>query len=402
MHSTKKVDHRAQIFMTLFSTLTPDLKRLIGGHVCLHAAMAGMRMAVPLWALKQGFSAATVGVLVALFALTQVFIALPSGRYVDRHGMRKPLSLAILATSAGAAVAAVYPHVLSLMMAALLMGGAAGLGVIAVQRHAGRAAQSHVQLKQAFSWISIGPAASNFLGPLMAGVLIDFVGYRAAFAAMALLPWVCWFLMQPISEPASYHTDQPHHQSPWRSAWQMLSEPMFRRLLLVNLMLSASWDVHGFVVPLIGHERDYSASVIGMILGAFAIAAAAIRVALPLLAHSLREWAVITCAMLMTSMLLAVYPLMPTALSMGVVSVFLGFTLGTVQPMIMSTLHQITPEERHGEAIALRMMTINSSSVAMPMLFGLAGAALGTAALFWMAAVIVGVGASQAVKLKLV
>jgi MFS family permease len=79
----------------------------------------------------------------------------------------------------------------------------------------------------------------------------------------------------------------------------------------------------------------------------------------------------------------------------------LGFTLGTVQPMIMSTLHQITPEERHGEAIALRMMAINSSSVAMPMLFGLAGAALGTAALFWVAAVIVGVGASQAVKLKL-
>jgi MFS family permease len=387
--------------MNLFSTLTPDLTRLIGGHVCLHAAMAGMRMAVPLWALKQGFSAATVGVLVALFALTQVFIALPAGRYVDRQGLKKPLNFAIMTTCAGAAMAAVYPHVLSLMMAALLMGGATGLAVIAVQRHVGRASQSHVQFKQAFSWIAIGPAASNFLGPLTAGVLIDFVGYRAAFAAMALLPWVCWFLMQPVSEPASFHTDPSHHKNPLRSAWQMLSEPMFRRLMLVNLMLSASWDVHGFVVPLIGHERDYNASVIGMILGAFAIAAAAIRVALPLLAHSLREWAVITCAMVMTSMLLAVYPLMPTALSMGVVSVFLGFTLGTVQPMIMSTLHQITPEERHGEAIALRMMTINSSSVTMPMLFGLAGAALGTAALFWVAAVIVGVGASQAVKLKL-
>jgi MFS family permease len=387
--------------MNLFSTLTPDLARLIGGHVCLHAAMAGMRMAVPLWALKQGFSAATVGVLVALFALTQVFIALPAGRYVDRQGLKKPLSWAITTSCAGAAMAAVYPHVLSLMMAALLMGGATGLAVIAVQRHAGRASQSHVQLKQAFSWIAIGPAASNFLGPLTAGVLIDFVGYRAAFAAMALLPWVCWFLMQPISEPASFNTDQSNNKTPLRSAWQLVNEPMFRRLLLVNLMLSACWDVHGFVVPLIGHERDYSASVIGMILGAFAIAAAAIRVALPLLAHSLREWAVITCAMVMTSLLLAVYPLMPTALSMGVVSVFLGFTLGTVQPMIMSTLHQITPEERHGEAIALRMMTINSSSVAMPMLFGLAGAALGTAALFWVAAVIVGVGASLAVKLKL-
>ncbi|MCX8038942.1 MAG: MFS transporter, partial [Candidatus Sumerlaeia bacterium] len=44
--------------------------RLIAGHVFLHACMAGMRMAAPLWALSHGHSAAEVGVLLALFALT--------------------------------------------------------------------------------------------------------------------------------------------------------------------------------------------------------------------------------------------------------------------------------------------------------------------------------------------
>ena len=39
----------------------------------------------------QGYSAAAVGVLLALFALTQVFLALPAGRYADRHGLRRPL-----------------------------------------------------------------------------------------------------------------------------------------------------------------------------------------------------------------------------------------------------------------------------------------------------------------------
>jgi MFS family permease len=91
---------------------------------------------------------------------------------------------------------------------------------------------------------------------------------------------------------------------------------------------------------------------------------------------------------------------MPTALSMGVVSVFLGFTLGCVQPMIMSTLHQITPEERHGEALGLRMMTINASSVAMPLILGAVGAAVGTSVLFWGVAAIVGAGSWQASKLK--
>jgi MFS family permease len=394
--------------LNLFASLSPQLAKLIMGHISLHAAMAGMRMAAPLWALSQGFSAATAGVLVALFALTQVFIALPAGRYTDRHGLRKPISWAVMAACSGSVLATAYPHVLTLGIAALLVGGSTGVAIIALQRYVGRAAKDSLELKQAFSWLSIGPAASNFLGPFTAGLLIDFAGYRAAFGFMALLPIVCWAMTRGVREagdasdaraasddvtPASATTGSGR-------AWDLLREPMLRRLLLVNLMLSASWDVHGFVVPLIGHERGYNASVIGAILGAFAIAAAVVRVLLPLLAHSLREWAVITFAMVMTCLLLIVYPLMPTPLSMGVVSVFLGFVLGTVQPMIMSTLHQITPEDRHGEAIALRLMVINASSVVMPMIFGLAGAAMGSAALFWASAVVVGSGALQARKLR--
>jgi predicted MFS family arabinose efflux permease len=285
------------------------------------------------------------------------------------------------------------------------------VAIIALQRYVGRAAKDSLELKQAFSWLSIGPAASNFLGPFTAGLLIDFAGYRAAFGLMALLPLVCWVMTRGVHEAgdvvaadssaASQSDVSQASSTSSRRAWDLLREPMLRRLLLVNLMLSASWDVHGFVVPLIGHERGYNASVIGAILGAFAIAAAVVRVLLPLLAHSLREWAVITFAMVMTCLLLIVYPLMPTPLSMGVVSVFLGFVLGTVQPMIMSTLHQITPEDRHGEAIALRLMAINASSVVMPMIFGVAGAAMGSAALFWVSAAIVGSGAWQATKLRI-
>ncbi len=129
-------------------------------------------------------------------------------------------------------------------------------------------------------------------------------------------------------------------------------------------MCTPSW------CPILGHERGYSASVIGSILGAFAIAAAVIRVFLPMLAAHLREWVVVSMAMAITALLFAVYPLMPSALTMGLCSVLLGLTLGSVQPMIMSTLHQITPAHRQGEALALRLMSINASSVVMPLLFG--------------------------------
>ena len=87
--------------------MTPELVRIIVAQICLHACMAGTRMAAPLLALHQGYSPLAVGVLLALFALTQVFLALPAGRYADRHGLRKPLIFSMLAsmTGAGAAMA---------------------------------------------------------------------------------------------------------------------------------------------------------------------------------------------------------------------------------------------------------------------------------------------------------
>ena len=385
--------------------MSPELARLIFAQVCLHACMAGTRMAAPLLALQQGYSPLAVGVLLALFSLTQVFLALPAGRFADRHGLRRPVSLSVLAACAGAGLAVAFPIFPVLCLSALLTGGATGAAVIALQRHVGRAASGAAQLRRVFSWLAIGPAVSNFVGPFSAGLLIDYAGpaagslfgFRAAFLLMAILPLATWFLVQHTRElpPVAARTDggQPR-------ALDLLREPKFRRLMLVNWFLSSCWDVHTFVVPVLGFERGISASVIGSILGAFALAAAAVRVVMPLLAAHLREWKVLVVAMLTTAALFGVYPLLPSAAAMAVCSVLLGFALGSVQPMIMSMLHQITPEARHGEALGLRLMVINASSVAMPVLFGSAGAVAGVAAVFWAVGAAVGLGARAAWGLK--
>jgi MFS family permease len=377
--------------------MTPALARLIAGQVFLHACMAGTRLAAPLLALREGYSEAAVGVLLALFALTQVFLALPAGRYADRRGLKRPLGLSVIAATTGAGLAAAFPVFPVLCLAALLTGGATGAASIALQRHVGRAAENPTQLKQVFSWLAIGPAISNFLGPFSAGLMIDHGGFSLAFLLMAVLPLIAWFWVQTVEELPPVVRREGQHKD---KAWDLLREPLFRRLLLVNWVLSSCWDVHTFVVPVLGHERGLSASAIGSILGAFAVAAALVRVVLPLMAAQLREWAVIAGAMGATAVLFGVYPLLHTALAMGICSVLLGVSLGTVQPMIMSTLHQITPGHRHGEAVAMRVMAINASSVVMPMLFGLAGTLIGISGLFWTTGAIVAGGTRLAFKLR--
>ena len=385
--------------------MTPDLARLIAGQMFLHACMAGARMAIPLLALKQGFSAVAVGALLALFALAPMFLALPAGRYSDRRGLQKLLRISVVLAASGVLLSAIWPIFPVMCLSALASGGATGMAVIALQRHVGRMAKDPAALKVAFSWLSLGPAVSNFVGPVLAGLLIDFagpvaadlVGFRWAFLLMAVFPLLTWAWVRRV--PESPLSPELANEPP-RRALDLLAEPMLRRLLGVNWLLSSCWDVHTFVVPVLGHERGYSASVVGGILGAFALAAAFIRVCLPFISRHVKEHQIITAAMLCTGVLFGLYPLMPTAGSMLVCSVLLGLVLGTVQPMIMSTLHQITPPHRQGEALGLRLMSINASSVLMPMLFGAAGAVAGVAPVFWVVGAAVGTGSRAAWHLR--
>jgi MFS family permease len=374
-----------------------DLFRLIFGQICLHACMTGFRMAAPLLALRNGQSEASVGVLLSCFALTQIFLSIPAGRFADRHGFKRPMMLGVLVASLGVAASVVWPIFPVMCASALCCGGAAGAAIIALQRHVGQAARDHHELKRAFSWLAIGPAASNFLGPLAAGLMIDHVGFRAAFALLAALPLLSWFWVRHVKElPVPVVTDVSGRQR----VWDLLQAPLFRRLMLVNWFLSSSWDVHTFMVPVIGHERGISASAIGAVLGVFALSAALIRLLLPAIAARFPEWKILGVAMMMTGLLLGLYPFMQEAWTMGALSALLGLFLGAVQPMVMSTMHQITPQQRQGEALGLRLMTINASSVVMPMMFGALGASVGVSGVFWFVSFSVTTASRLAWKLK--
>ena len=374
------------------------LLALIGGQVALHSSMAGLRMAAPLAALREGHAPWAVGVLLGLFAAAPIALALTAGRLADRHGYHLPIRLAVALTVSGGlcavlATALAAGQFAMLCVAAVLAGAGANFGLIAIQRSAGRMAHDATEQKRIFSWLGLAPALANVVGPVTAGTLIDMGGFRLAFLALAVLPLasLAWARLVP-AEPRR----DPVAGAARPNSWTLLRAPGFVRLLLVNWLLSSSWDVHSFLVPILGHERGFSASAIGLILGVFATAVAGVRLAIPLLAHRLREGQVLVGAMLCCGAVFAVYPFAHEAWVMGLCATVLGLALGAVQPMIMTTLHQITPAHRHGEAIALRSMAINFSSAVMPLAFGVAGATLGASVLFWVMGAAVAGGSAVA------
>lgn len=384
------------------------LLALILGQISLHACMAGVRMSVPLQALRGGYPTWTVGLLLALFALAPVVLALPAGRMADRHGYHRPLRLAVSLSFTGGLVAVASDHLVAMGAAAMLTGAGANIGLIAIQRSAGHMARDSTERIRIFSWLGVAPALSNVVGPVVAGLLIDTAGFRAAFGALALMPVAAlvWARAVPRERPAAAPVAAgpadaagapPPHARP--STWALLREPALRRLLALNWLVSASWDVHAFALPVLGHERGLSASAIGLVLGMFALSVAGVRVVIPVLAHRLREATVLACAMAVVAGVFALYPLVHTAWLMACCAVLLGLALGAVQPMVMSMLHQVTPGARHGEVIALRSMTLNLSSTIMPVLFGATGTAVGAGSLFWVIGVLMAAGSWRARRL---
>lgn len=383
------------------------LLALILGQIFIHSCMAGTRMAAPLHALRSGQSAWAVGVLLALFALGPIALALYSGRLADRWGYHRPTHVAVGLTAAGAVLATLSQSLgggsatcALLSLGALLTGAGANMALITGQRCAGLMAADGMQRVQVFSWLGLAPALANVIGPVTAGLLIDVAGFQAAFGVLALMPLATLFWARRVPRGAGGRGDAPAAApSAPQTSWDLLRSPALLRLLLLNWMLSASWDMHAFVLPILGHERGLSASVIGVVLGLFAGAVTLVRLLIPLLAHRLSQARVLSGAMLLTAAVFAVYPFAQGALQMALCAVVLGLALGSVQPMIMSTLHHITPDGHHGEVIALRSMVVNLSSTVMPLLFGVAGTALGIGPIFWAMGTLVACGSVMARRL---
>lgn len=369
-------------------------------QIFLHSSMAGARMAAPLRALEQGHSALAVGVMLALFSAASAFLSLPAGRLLDRLGLHRPLTLGVLMGASGAAVAALTPAYWALCVAALLSGAGTNVGMLAVQRYAARITDDPPELRKLYSWLSVGPTISNFGGPVFTGLLIDAAGYRAAFSVLAVLPLAGLALVARV--PRVQMAALAHHAAlARRSIVEVLRRPGVARVLSINGLVAISWDIHTFVVPILGHDRMLSASLIGAVLGSFAVAATVVRVAIPFLAERLEERVVLTAALLLNAAVFLAYPFTTTALAMGVCSSLLGVALGAVQPMTLAALHQLTPPARYGEILGARMGLLNLTSTVSPLVFGGAGAALGVNVIFWATAAAVLAGSRIAMGVRI-
>jgi MFS family permease len=359
----------------------PPLATLIATGIANHVVLTAMRVVVSLDALSRGASVANVGALMALFANLPMLIAIAAGRMADRTGVRAPM----LAGSCGLALAALLPVLVPglamLFVTAALTGVSFMIYQVSAQYATGESGPPGERARN-FSLLALGYSTSTITGPLVAGLIIDHAGYRPAYAVFALAPLVA--LAAIGSRRLALPGPHPEHAAGQRgAALELLRHPVLRRVLVMNGLISMAWDLHTLFVPIYGNSVGLSASQIGLVLAAFASATFLVRLAMPLIVRRLTEHQVLSAALFIAALVYLAFPFTRSVTTLMMLSFCLGFGIGAGQPMVLALLHHHAPPGRMGEATGVRMSLINSISVAVPLVFGAVGGAIGLAPVLW-------------------
>jgi MFS family permease len=371
---------------------------------------------VSLTGLSVNASTFTIGMMLSLYSLLPMFVLVGAGRWVDQIGVRKPIVWSMVLATFGIALPFLIFDMGSLFLAPVCIGLGFMTVLLCIQRVAGLANNSQ-ERKSNFSQMALAFSISGFIGPTMAGLLIDAVGHRYTFAVMGLFMlaalYFFWTHTYPdvtatqtgsINEPdskdlstniesATLIAAPPGTASPIvkRPVLELMKDPELLRLYVCVTLICAAWDIHQFLVPIYGAQQGLSASKIGLVLGTFSLATFIVRLILPFASRYVREWPLILGAMAVALVVYFAYPWASNLTQMLALAFMLGLGLGVAQPMVMSVMYRAAPADRIGEATGLRLTLVNASQTFLPMMGGAFGA-LGFASVFWALAVLMAGG----------
>lgn len=366
------------------------LFQLILVSITAHVALVVARITTSLYALSLHASEFTVGTLVALFALFPMLLAVKMGRTIDRVGIARPMMIGCVLVVAGCLMPSIVGGLAILYPATLMIGTGFVATHVAVQ-HAVGAMSAPGETSSNFSWLALGYSVSSFLGPVVAGFVIEDFSHSLAYALAAGSGALAFLL---IRSGRFAHATPPAKAPAERkgSLLDLLRLPEMRRIYLVSILLGSAWDLFSFIIPIYGTKIGFSASTIGLVLGCFSFATLVVRLAMQWIARRYTEWQILASALAVATLCYAVFPFMHSAASMMAVAAVLGLALGSAQPNVLALLHHTSPAGRAAEAVGIRVTISNASQVALPLAFGAAGAAMGVVAIFWAMGACIGYG----------
>lgn len=350
----------------------------------------GYRIAATLFAVDLGAGPLQTGILFALWGLFPFVLSVHAGRLADRFDNRVLMSWGLAGFTLSLALPFLFPTLTMLYVSAAVGGLTSMVFVVATQNLVGVLATSESRTRY-FSYYALGESSAAIAGPVLVGLWIDAFRHPVTFLLLASINGAALVLL--LAKRRSIpNTGRKQEKRIARNAMELLALPELRKALIANGIVMAGLDLFGLYMPMYTHGLGFSATTIGLIMGAFGVAGFITRLAIPPFTARWGEHAMMAGALAVSSVAFIAVPLTSQPLLLGVCSFVLGLGLGCGQPLTMILSFNAAPAGRSAEAIAMRLAVSYGAHVVIPPVFGAVGAAMGLAPIFWTCAMLLGSG----------
>jgi MFS family permease len=355
-----------------------------------HIAFKGSKVLMSLYAMHLGADPFFVGVLIALYSLFPLILAVYAGRLSDRFGPRIPMILGSLGLAGGLLLPFLLPRLSILLVSAAIIGCFYIFFTVSVQHLTGSFGGGELRTRN-FGTFSLGVAVSAMIGPTLAGFSIDLAGYELTYLILALFPAApaVFFIFFAGDLPRTERSDQQTQ----RHTTDLLRSVPLRRVLVTSGIIETGLELFNFYMPIYGYSLGLSASVIGIIMGAFAAAMLLMRSIMPIMVRKSSEETALFGSLGLAAAVCVLFPFVANVYLLVGISFVLGLGLGCCSPLSLIITYNRAPEGRSGEAMGMRQTVNKLIQVLLPLIVGTLGSAFGVGPAFWMNSLMLASGA---------
>jgi len=336
---------------------------------------------------SQGYSPASVGVILALNSVIPLLFAMPAGGFIDRIGTRKAVLIgSLLCTASGLLyVLGGAKGMLPFFLLGQFMNGVGALlcwGALqasaAIQANQWRALGKGDHILSNFAFVN---SLAQLSGPVLGGIVSDKDGYVSVFMIYILLCLLALgnALLFPATAKSGGRAGEGAGAKPadlrfWNSYASgfslMKSNRPFFIAMVLNGILFVLVDLRGTFLPVYFSTGGLSNTEVGGLLSISGLAAVMIRPFVgSLLKHIGHRWLIFIC-IVSGGVCLMGLSFYPPFWFMAVIIFLWGICTGVNQPIALIMVANTVRQQEQGMGMSIRTMANRGVQVVNPVVMG--------------------------------
>ena len=378
----------------LSATLPVRLSRV---HMLLFYATCGFPITliqmnmflVPLRARELDTPLEMIGIIVGAASLLGMALAVPAGSLADRIGARRSFLIAALCNVVISACLTVTDSYWVILFLQLLRGIPHSMAWVASQTYATSIGRPD-ERSTITARFSFATNISGLVGPLVIGLVAQFLGFRYGFAFLAIHALLNFFVWLVLPDVASGRRATGEAGGGAGAGYGVALKLLTIRaaqiaitLTFLRLWISAGWQAF---FPLYLTEQGYAPALIGLVISASGIVSAVTTLWAGWVARRTTNELGTAAALGIGAAGVALSPYLLFVPLVFMPSGLIGIGMGMSMPLVLNILSDEVPRERRGVAMGMRTTANQGGALVAPVAVGFIVGAAGVATGFLFAA----------------